>query len=101
MDIDGLVLKLEDAENRIKRDRRLAKLALRARREVVSRGRDLIERFDRCMVSFGEFRTFVLSTLRDARWDLMAIDAMRHEQLSGPMFDDPKALRRYLAKNTH
>ncbi len=36
--------------------------------------------------------------LRDARWQLMVIRAESVPEGRGPVFADPKALRRYLAK---
>ncbi len=53
------------------------------------------------MERFLAYRRQILETLRNVRWELIAINAMLPEQFAGPAFDDPKALRRYLAKHAH
>lgn len=100
-DLEDLVLKLEDTEWRIKRDARLSKLAKEFRKKVAPLGRDLLERYDHCISQFLDYRRFVLTALRDARWGIIAIDAMRQDNFPGPAFDSPKALRRYLSKHAH
>lgn len=101
LDLESLILRLEEVERRARRDRRAAKYAKLARKRLVNYDRDLLQRFDRCMARLGEYRRLLLIAYRDARWELMAIDALRRGELSGPMFDDPKQLRRYLAKHAH
>jgi hypothetical protein len=101
VDIESVILKFEDSERRIARDRRLSKIAADLRRDFPRHRRDIRQRFESCLRQLGDFRRLVLKTLRDVRWELMALDALRRGELSGPAFDDPKKLRRYLSKIAH
>jgi len=53
-------------------------------------------RFSELLGHLEEAMIRTAEALRDARWQLLAIQAQIEEEGEGPIFDDPEALERYL-----
>jgi len=97
--LDALIENLLSEERRVDADSRAqiksAMRALRLLKKAPPAYRKAVEPLMARMIDLLHEQKEIL---RDARWQLMAIRADTVPEGRGPVFEDPKALRRYLAR---
>lgn len=94
--IDNLLAEERKADQDSRSQIKAAKRGLRALKSVPQGYRRAVEPLMRRMIDLLEEQKEIL---RDTRWQLMVIRADDVAEGVGPVFDDPKALRRYLTKS--
>ncbi|MSP83564.1 MAG: hypothetical protein EXQ94_11735 [Alphaproteobacteria bacterium] len=95
--VRAIIDEIEADERRLAAERRLT-LGTFARDRVVLRRKEpgALSEYGRLADRYRDSMNPVQAAIRDARWQLMCIAAELERGDEGPVFDDPRALRRHL-----